>query len=185
VKRKPTALLMVAILMAVMSTAEKCEKEDVRSQIWKWKNKAGKALVQANKAWEEFYELRSDEIGDKIIADNPGLSDEEKLALFEEALADLDEHNERYQTAKVSTALGLDALEEALDAWGEATEPDKPTWQKAVNATRSVLRGLEDILAILIRCKVEVPNALDTAIAGGANLLDIISPDPDPDEVTP
>jgi hypothetical protein len=182
-KRQP--ILALACLMAVMATAEKCDKDDVRSQMWKWKNKAGKALVEANKTWEGYYEWRSDEIGDKVIADNPGLSDEEYLAKFEEALEPLDKHDDRYQKAKVSTAEGLEALEEALDAWGESTEPNKPTWQKAVNASRSILNGLDDILSILIANDVEVPNILDTTVSGLAKFLNMIAEDPDPDEVTP
>lgn len=169
------------VLCLVMLTAEKCDRNEVRKEMWKWKNKAGKALVATNDAWEKYYTIRADTLGDQVIKDNPGLPEDELVAKFEEAIADLDAHNARYQKAKVSTAEALEALEEALDAWQHIEDPDTGKRYKAIEAARDLLRGLDDLLTILIECGVKVPNILDTVVNGLGNFLDLLADEPDPD----
>jgi hypothetical protein len=179
-RTRATAAPILAIF-AVLLCTQSCDQDKVRKEAWKWKNKAGKALVEVNATWETFYAFRADEIGDKVIKDNPGLSEDELVAKFEIALKDLDAHDARYQKAKVSTAEALEACEEALDAWEHVKDPDASIRSKVLNASRDVARGLEDIMTILIECGVKVPPILDTCVTGLGNLLDLLADEPDPD----
>jgi hypothetical protein len=185
-RRRPTALLLVVSLLAVMTTAERCKQDDVRKQLWKWKNKAGKVLKAAEENWNDFYVAETDRLGDELLEahkDDPGWDEETAVAEFEEAILELDEHDERFQKARMATAESLEAFEEALDAWKHIKDPDLATIQKVVETGRDLIRGLEDISAALIKCRVEVPNLLDTVVAGLGKILDMIASEPDPDEV--
>lgn len=171
-------ILVVTMILAVLATAEKCDKDDVRDQVRTWNQKAGKALVKVNAEWTEFYRAETDRIGDELIAehaDDPDWTEEQALEDFEQATAKLNEHDDRFQRAKMATKAALNANEQILDAWEHGE-------QKAVFATiADATHALYDLLEVFLATGLDVPNILQTVIAGAENLMELLH-DPDPND---
>ena len=182
--RRKSSDLTVLTLAVVFATASlgtsSCDEKKVRKELWKYKNKTGKALVATDEAWNLWFQAEADIIGDAVIADNPGLSDDEYLALFEAKLGPLNTHDEKLKIG----AEALEAFEESLDAWEHITADDKGPARKAVLAGKDLINALGDITEIVIAAGVPYEGAfttIDTIVQGLGKILDTIADEPDPD----
>lgn len=174
-RQHTTSGLILVLILGVLCTAEKCSQDDVRKQIRKWNTKAAKALVQADDTWKAYYQTETDRIGDEILAKHAGETDwseADALAEFEAATADLQKADARYQASKMAIKHGLDANEQILDAWvhGES---------KAVAACiTDITHALYDLVELFLATGLKIPNLVQTVIAGGENLMEVLhSPD--------
>jgi len=158
------------VLVALAIGAPKCNAD---RQLWKAKNKTGRALVAVDAAWDKFYKAEAERIADEIIEAHEGdpawslnIAEQD----FELALAPLEEHNKRFERAVSATASALEAFEQILNA------KDKIDKGQAYRTMRDIVDALVDIQDCLLAAGVKVPNKLTGALTFIDNLL---PPDPD------
>jgi len=164
-------VIPVLFCLAALCTAEKCDSDDVRDEIRKWNTKTGKALVTLDESWTAFYAAETDRIGDELIAehaDDPDWTEEEALEDFEAATAEIQKADARYQASKMAIKHGLEANEQILDAWehGEG--------EAVAACIKDVTKALYDLVELFLATGLDVPNIVQTVIASGENLMEVI-----------
>jgi hypothetical protein len=170
---KQRVILAVAVMAAILVSAQKCDKKKVKKEIRKWNIKAAKALVACDEAWDEIYKEEANSIGEKIIeehGDDPSWTDEMAEEEFKKRTAELNLHNDRFEEAMVIISNSMEAIEKSLDA---ADDIDSKAIAAAI---KDIVGAFNDVLEILNLFKSEnekLASALEWigTITGGAESL--------------
>lgn len=186
--RQNRKVMAVAVILAVMCTAENCDQKKVKKAFREWNYKAGKAAVACNDAWDESYKAIADETTKAIIAehgDDPNFSDDMAMHEFEKRMAKIDKHNEKFEESMKIIANSLEAIEQSLDA---SDHIDAKLWKAMI---KDVLNALDNATVILNEIAVDTEsvkfqsavNWIGVAVnAGNAVLEALAGYEPNPDD---
>jgi len=186
--RAQSVALSVAVILAVMCTAESCDQKKVKKAFREWNYKAGKAAVACNEAWDESYKAIAEETTKAIIAehgDDPNFSDDMAMHEFEKRMAEIDKHNEKFEESMKIIKNSLEAIEQSLDA---SDHVDAKLWKAMI---KDILNALDNVTVILNEVAIDsesvkfqsAVNWIGVAVNGANSILDaLVGYDPDPDD---